>query len=653
MNVMHIPDDGTPVRRPDEERGPVVVTAATSATGSAVVRALLDAGSPVLAVGRDHGRLRPYAERGAHTYVSALDDPDRLTAALAGATGAFVMLAPGLVPDSPDFAAYQRAAVDAQARAVREAFRHGRLRRVVTLSGWAAGFPGARGPVWGLRRLEEAIDATGVPAVHLRVGWFMENLLADIDAVRRTGSTGGILPPDLSLPMTATADIGRVAAELLRGERDFVPGPVEVAGPAPRTLREATRLIGEAVGAAAATYAVRTPAEVRAALVADGFSGPMADGTVAMTLDVAEGRIRMLTPGRRVTTPTTLERFLAAVTRDRPAPASPVPSTPRTASTPHGRTRMTVRSPRQAPGFQRFRLGDLLITALYDGYVPILADDLRGAPGHEIRRRLTDAFLPEEGDPRTAVLAFLVEHRGTRVLVDAGSGATLGPDTGHLPDALSAAGTAPEDVEHVLITHLHPDHSGGLVTEDGAAVYPRATVHVARAEADHWLDPERAARAEGVAKVIHEAAASALAPYRRVGRVDTFDTFDALPGVRALDQRGHTAGHSGYLFEGERPVLFWGDTVHSHTVQLPCPHVSVAIDSDEPRAVEARARVLGLAADGGWWVAAAHLPFPGLGRLRRDGDGYDWVPVPFGPLVPSGRDGCGQIRQERSVSATE
>ncbi|MEU2786261.1 MULTISPECIES: MBL fold metallo-hydrolase [Streptomyces] len=298
---------------------------------------------------------------------------------------------------------------------------------------------------------------------------------------------------------------------------------------------------------------------------------------------------------------------------------------------------MSRTSPGQAPGFQRFRLGGLLVTALYDGFVPILAEDLHGEPQSEIRRRLANAYLPEDGDPHTAVIGFLVENDGRRVLVDAGSGSTLGPDTGHLREALCAAGVAAEDIEHVLITHLHPDHSGGLATDDGEPVYPRATVHVARAEAEYWLDEELTAQATGVQKQIHQAAAIALEPYRASGRLDAFDTLDTVPGVRALDQQGHTAGHSGYLFTaGDEPVLFWGDTIHSHTVQLPCPHVSIAIDSDEARAVQARARVLDQVATRGWWVAASHLPFPGLGHLQRAGEGYGWAPVHFKPVDQPG-----------------
>lgn len=291
-----------------------VVTAATSDTGSAVVRALLESGSAVVAVGRDRERLRPWADLGARTHVSPLDDAEGLAEAMEGATGAFVMMAPGVMPGSTDFPAYQRAVSAAQARAVRAAHRQGSLRRVVTLSGWGANYSGARGPVWGLRRLEETIDSTGVPAVHLRAGSFMENLRSDIASIKATGTTGGLVPPDLPLPMIATADIGRVAAEFLRGDREFTPGPVEVAGPAHRTLQEATRLIGAAVGVDDARYVLRSPEAVRASLLEAGFSHHMADGIVDMTLDVAQGRIRLLDADRAITTSTTLEEFLDTAT---------------------------------------------------------------------------------------------------------------------------------------------------------------------------------------------------------------------------------------------------------------------------------------------------------------------------------------------------
>jgi glyoxylase-like metal-dependent hydrolase (beta-lactamase superfamily II) len=136
----------------------------------------------------------------------------------------------------------------------------------------------------------------------------------------------------------------------------------------------------------------------------------------------------------------------------------------------------------QAPGFQRFRVGELLITALYDGFGPIPAEDLHGGTPADVGRFLTEAFLPADGDRCTAVTAFLVEGHGWHILIDAGGGHLLGPDTGHVAVYLAAAQTDPADIDHVLLTHLHPDHAGGLISPDGQAAFPRATVHVAQAE---------------------------------------------------------------------------------------------------------------------------------------------------------------------------
>jgi glyoxylase-like metal-dependent hydrolase (beta-lactamase superfamily II) len=287
----------------------------------------------------------------------------------------------------------------------------------------------------------------------------------------------------------------------------------------------------------------------------------------------------------------------------------------------------------QSPGFQRIRIGKLLITALYDGFVPVPADDLHGAPPAEIHRLLAEAFLPPEGDRRTAVNAFLVEENGWQILIDAGSGDSLGPHTGYLAANLYAAGIDPDDIDHVLLTHLHPDHAGGLISDDGKAAFSHATVHAAKADADHWLDPDRAAAAAGVQRLVHDTVARALTPYRETGRFLTFgDADEVVPGVRTVDLAGHTPGHTGYLLgEGDATVLFWGDTVHSHSVQLRRPTVAAAADSDEHAAIRSRRKAFDLASNR-WWVGAAHLPFPGLGHLRRDQYGYSWVAVTYTPV---------------------
>jgi glyoxylase-like metal-dependent hydrolase (beta-lactamase superfamily II) len=288
----------------------------------------------------------------------------------------------------------------------------------------------------------------------------------------------------------------------------------------------------------------------------------------------------------------------------------------------------------QSSGYQRIRIGKLLITALYDGFVQVSADDLHGAPPAEIHRLLADGFMPADGDRHTAVIAYLVEDHDRQILIDAGSGHSLGLDTGYVATNLAAAVIDPSDIDHVLLTHLHPDHVGGLISADGEAVFSHATIHASEAEAHHWLDPDRAAAATGVEQLVHDTAACAVAPYRDTGRFVTFDDCgEVIPGVRPVNLAGHTPGHTGYLLgEGEATVLFWGDTVHCHTVQLRRPSVTMVADSDEPAAIAARHKALNLVSSNRWWVGAAHLPFPGLGHLRRDARRYAWVPVTYAPV---------------------
>ncbi|GAA5125438.1 NmrA family NAD(P)-binding protein [Pseudonocardia adelaidensis] len=251
-------------------------------------------------------------DHGAEAVDVRIDDPESLRDAFAGATAAFVMIAPGLIPDSTDYAAYQGRVISAHREAL--AGLPG-LTRVVSLSGWAANYDGASGPVWGLRRLEEALDTLpGLEVTHLRPGWFMENALPMVEEIRITGTAHGLIPADLPLPAIATADIGAVAADLLTGRRAAHTRTLELQGPRDVTLHEVTAAIGRAVGRPDARYVQIDTATMRDGLLAAGFSPHMADGTTTMTCDVAERRIAMTQPRDTETaTPTTFEEFLARV----------------------------------------------------------------------------------------------------------------------------------------------------------------------------------------------------------------------------------------------------------------------------------------------------------------------------------------------------
>lgn len=129
-------------------------------------------------------------------------------------------------------------------------------------------------------------------------------------------------------------------------------------------------------------------------------------------------------------------------------------------------------------------------------------------------------------------------------------------------------------------------------------------------------------------------ARNAVAPYQASGHLRTFNPGDALPGgAVAMDTHGHTPGHVSYRFDSQgQSLLVWGDVLHFHAVQFAHPEAAFEADSDRKAAIASRRGLLQQATANGWWVAGAHLPFPGLGHVRSEGQAYAWVPAEYSPL---------------------
>ncbi|MCW2242681.1 MBL fold metallo-hydrolase [Azospirillum canadense] len=288
----------------------------------------------------------------------------------------------------------------------------------------------------------------------------------------------------------------------------------------------------------------------------------------------------------------------------------------------------------QAPGFYRMALGDIEVTAVYDGFIDLDPKILSGASAEDIQGLLARMFLAVTPGVQTAVNAFLV-HTGTNlVLVDTGTAKAFGPTLGFIADNIRAAGYDPAQIDAVLLTHLHPDHANGLLAADGAMAFPNAEVRVAKADADFWLSEEVAAKAPADVQPLFAMARAAVAPYAAAGTLKPYQPGEALmPGVSSVAAGGHTPGHSGYLFTSQgTSILMWGDLVHSHSVQFARPEVAIEFDVDKAQAIETRKRIFADAVAQKLWVAGAHLPFPGIGHVRAEPAGYAWVPVEYGPI---------------------
>jgi glyoxylase-like metal-dependent hydrolase (beta-lactamase superfamily II) len=279
-------------------------------------------------------------------------------------------------------------------------------------------------------------------------------------------------------------------------------------------------------------------------------------------------------------------------------------------------------------GFYRIRIGDVDVTALSDGTLPLDAALLQG-DAKKISALLKRGFLESPMDG--SVNAFLIDAGNSRlILVDAGTGTLFGPTANKLPASLRAAGYQPEQITDILITHVHTDHTGGLFV-DGKRIYPNAVVHLERKEMDYWLDPAKMAVAREDQKHFFAEADKTLRPYVTAGRVQPFDgATELFPGIRSQPSPGHTPGHSFYVLEskGEK-IVFWGDLIHVAQVQLEDPSVTIQFDTDPAAAAAQRKRSFADAAAQHYLVAPAHVSFPGFGRFRREGSVYRWYPVPY------------------------
>jgi len=288
----------------------------------------------------------------------------------------------------------------------------------------------------------------------------------------------------------------------------------------------------------------------------------------------------------------------------------------------------------QVPGYYRMMLGQFEITALYDGALDLDTKLLHNTSPAELDRLLARMFV---GNPKmqTAVNAYLINTGKNLVLVDAGAAKLFGPSLGFILQNMRAAGYEPAQVDTVIITHLHPDHIGGVTDADGKPLFPKAKILVAKADNDFWLSQKTADGSPEAMQPFFKMARDAAAPYLKTAQWQSFSEGSVLvPGIQAVKANGHTPGHTAFAVDSEgQKLLIWGDIVHAHAVQFARPGVSIEFDVDQKQAIATRKSIFKTMAISKSLVAGMHLPFPGIGHVRWDGkESYSWVPIEFAPL---------------------
>lgn len=283
-----------------------------------------------------------------------------------------------------------------------------------------------------------------------------------------------------------------------------------------------------------------------------------------------------------------------------------------------------------SPPAHRFRIGETEVTALGDGVLPIGAGEFPAAKDPREVEAVLALSGRAPGPIPTWVNAYLVNTGERLILVDTGTGGPapeLGGGLGRLPANLAAAGVDPKAVDLVVLTHVHPDHAGGL-SPGGSPAFPNAEVVLLEAEHGFWTDEGVLSRAPAEMRPFFDIARASLRPYaartRRVG------PGEVARGVSLEAAPGHTPGHALVrIASGKDQLLILGDLVHAAALQFERPDWSIAFDVDQAEAARTRRRVLDMAAADRLLVAGMHLPFPGLGRVARRGQAYAYTAKPW------------------------
>src|SRR5580704_5656122 len=286
-----------------------VILGATAHTGSVIANVLLDMGKKVRVVGRDEKKLTPFVSRGAEAFAADVLDKEALCRAFDGAEAVYSLTPPNLT--SSNLRAYQDQVIDTVASALETTG----VKYAVTLSSFGADKPDKTGPVAALHYMETRFaKISGLNALHLRAGYFMENTLPQVEIIQQFGMMAGPVNGDLKLPMIATRDIGAAAADALLRLNFTGQQTRELLGQRDISYNEVARVVGAAIGRPALAY-IQLPAEqVIMAMAQMGISKNVANLICEMSDALNSGHMRALEARTAAnTTPTSFETFVQEV----------------------------------------------------------------------------------------------------------------------------------------------------------------------------------------------------------------------------------------------------------------------------------------------------------------------------------------------------
>ena len=283
------------------------------------------------------------------------------------------------------------------------------------------------------------------------------------------------------------------------------------------------------------------------------------------------------------------------------------------------------------PTCLRRKIGEIEVYALLDGHIafpPTMLTGFDPAIGEPLARAAHKPFNPAQ--MLVGINAYLIRTAGRVIAVDTGAPAAMGPTVAGWAGALAATGTTPDQVDTVFLTHLHPDHVGGL-TDMATATPGLAKAQLVASEAD-WAFTHDEAVYAALPKDFQgffDLSRAMVAPYA-AGKALIRPGAEIAPGLTTVALPGHTPGHLGLRVDsGAESLLIWGDLLHSTAYQFARPDWAFAFDTDQAMAAATRQATLDMVTADGMMVAGMHLDFPGFGYVEKAGEGFHFTAAPY------------------------
>jgi glyoxylase-like metal-dependent hydrolase (beta-lactamase superfamily II) len=279
-------------------------------------------------------------------------------------------------------------------------------------------------------------------------------------------------------------------------------------------------------------------------------------------------------------------------------------------------------APTQSPGWFRSKVGDYTVTAIGDGFVQRPLDGfVRNASIEDVQKTLAAQGLPT-ASIRVPYTSLVVQAGSRVILFDSGNGEFApGANSGQWMTNFRAAGFTPEMVTDVVISHFHGDHINGLRNKNGDAVFAKAQMHVPEGEWTFWMDDARMNNAPDAMKGAFQNVRRVFGPMKDVTRFG-WDR-EIAPGVTTVRADGHSPGHTNFVIaSGSGRMIYLADITNKPELFARNPEWQVMFDMDAQKAMETRKRILDMVSADRIRCAFYHGPFPSVGLIGREGQGY-------------------------------